>query len=281
MEVKETLTAGDLADALRRLGVKQGETVLVHSGLSGLGYLEGGTDGVIAALREAVGEEGTCLAPAFSNPFLLFDGDVNKGYRFRPYDTRPNGSLRDKTVRTGALPAAMLKEPDVCRSGHVSHEWAAIGKEAEDCVAGHGLLDIPVGENSPLKHALDRDGSVVFLGCHMGSNTFLHYIELHAGAEYTTPTCIQYIDARGRTQNAVIPELFGCRNFYGGNDSEFYREACRRGLEIREVPFGMAVLYRMKLRQLYEITMQMLREDPYALLCKKPGCPFCSQYINQ
>ena len=281
MEVKNALNAKDLVEALRRLGVRQGDTVLVHSGLSGLGYFEGGTGGVIAALREAVGAEGTFLAPAFSNPFLMYDGDVNKGYRFRPYDTRPEGSLRDKTVRTGALPAAMLKEPDVLRSGHATHEWAAIGRDAEACTAGHGLLDVPTGENSPLKKALDRDGSVLFLGCHMGSNTFLHYVELHAGADYTTPACIQYIDARGKTQTAVIgEELFGCRNFYGSSDNEFYREACRRGLRIWEEPFGMAVLYRMELRQLYEITMEMLREDPYALLCKKPGCPFCSQYIK-
>ena len=280
MEEKAPLTSGDLTEALRRLGIRQGETLLVHSGLSGLGYIQGGTGAVIAALREAVGGDGTFLAPAFSDPFLLFDGDVNKGYRFRPYDTRPDGSLRDKTVRTGALPAAMLKEPDVFRSGHVSHEWAAIGREAAACTEGQGLLDIPTGETSPLKKALDRDGSVVFLGCHMGSNTFLHYVELHAGAEYTTPTCIQYIDAQGRTQTAVLPELFGCRSFYGGNDSDFYREARRRGLEIREEPFGMGVLRRIRLRQLYEITSQMLREDPYALLCKKPGCPFCSRYIK-
>ena len=105
-------------------------------------------------------------------------------------------------------------------------------------------------------------------------------MELHAGAEYTVPTCIQYVDAQGRTQTTVVPELFGCRNFYGGNDNDFYREACRRGLRIWKEPFGMGVLYRMELRQLYEITMQMLREDPYALLCKKPGCPFCSQDLR-
>ena len=282
MEEKAPLTAQALTEALRTLGVRRGDTLLVHSGLSGLGYIQGGTDSVIAALREALGEEGTFLAPAFSNPFLMFDGDVNKGYRFRPYDTRPEGSLRDKTVRTGALPAAMLKEPDVFRSGHATHEWAAIGKDAAACTAGHGLLDAPTGEASPLKKALDRNGSVIFLGCAPGSNTFLHYVELHAGADYTTPACIQYIDSKGRTQTSVIQEeLFGCRNFYGDIHSEFYQEACCRGLEIREVPFGMATLYRMELRQLYDIVTQMLREDPYALLCKKPGCPFCSRYLKK
>ena len=51
-------------------------------------------------------------------------------------------------------------------------------------------------------------------------------------------------------------------------------------MRIYEEPFGLAVLYRMELRQLYDIVAQMVREDPYALLCKKPGCPFCAEHIK-
>lgn len=282
MTVKAPLTEDALLEALRELGVKPGETLLVHSGLAGLGYLQGGTDAAISALRRAVGEKGTFLAPAFSFPFLMFDGDVNKGYQFRPYDTRPDGTLRDKTVRTGLLPRAMLKEKDAFRSGHATHEWVAIGAEAEACVAGHGLLDAPTGENSPLKKALDRDGSVVFLGCRPGANTFIHYAEISGGVPYAEPTCIQYVDEEGRTRTTMIDkELFGCRNFYGDIDNDFYREAVRRGLRIYTQNFGLAVLYRMELRQLYEIIQEMLREDPFALLCKKPDCPFCRRFIRR
>ena len=38
-------------------------------------------------------------------------------------------------------------------------------------------------------------------------------------------------------------------------------------MRIYEEPFGLAVLYRMELRQLYDIVAHMVREDPYALLC--------------
>ncbi len=281
MKAKNTLTKEALSDTLASLGVKEGDTLVVHSGISNLGYLEGGAEAMIDALNNTLGESGTFMAPAFTFPYLMFDGDVNKGYSFRPYDTREDGALRDKTVRTGLLPKAMVKRKDVFRSNHVTHEWVAMGKDAEELVSGHGLLDAPTGESSPLGKALDKNASVVFLGCTAGANTFLHYVETMANVPYTEPACVQYIDKDGRVKTTMIEkQLFGCRNFYGGIEADFYKEAIKRGLHIYEVPFGLATLYRIELRELYDITMQMLREDEFALLCKKPDCPFCKRHIR-
>ncbi len=281
MKAKNTLTEEMLSEALSELGVKQGDTLVVHSGISSLGYLEGGADAIIKALQNTLGDDGTFMAPAFTFPYLMFDGDVNKGYVFRPYDTRKDGALRDKTVRTGLLPKEMAKREDAFRSNHATHEWVAMGKDAQVLVSGHGLLDAPTGVTSPLGKALDKNASVVFLGCSPGSNTFLHFVEVMAGVEYTEPAIIQYIDADGRTKTASIEnQLFGCRNFYKGLEDDFYKEAIRRGLHIHSVPFGLSTLYRMELRELYDITMQMLREDELALLCKKPGCPFCGRFAK-
>ena len=281
MKAKNPLTKEGLVEALRSLGVKEGDTLVVHSGISGMGYLEGGADAMLGAISEVIGENGTFMAPSFTNPYLMFDGSVNSGYAFRPYDTRKDGNLRDKTVRTGLLSKAMIKRDDAYRSGHATHEWVAMGKDAEYIVSGHGLLDAPTGETSPLGKALEKNASVVFLGCHPGSNTFLHYVETMAGVSYTEPAVVQYVDKEGRRRNALIDRhLFGCRNFYGGINTAYYDEAKKRGLHIYEVPFGLATLYRMELRELYDITTQMIKEDEFALLCKKPDCPFCKKMIK-
>ncbi len=281
MKAENPLTKEALSVALSELGVKQGDTLVVHSGISSLGYLEGGADAMIDALNNTLGEGGTFMAPAFTFPYLMFDGDVNKGYSFRPYDTREGGALRDKTVKTGLLPKAMVKRKDVFRSNHATHEWVAMGKNAEEFVSGHGLLDAPTGESSPLGKALDKNASVVFLGCSPASNTFLHYVEVMANVHYTEPAVIQFIDADGATKTATIDkQLFGCRSFYKGLGDDFYKEAIRRGLHIHEVPFGLSTLYRMELRELYDITMQMLSEEEFALLCKKPDCPFCKKFVK-
>jgi len=279
VEIENKLTADDLTQALKALGVKAGDTLLVHSSLSGLGYLENGADAMIDALKAALGPDGTFMAPAFSRPYMAFEGSINKALSFRPYDTRPDGHLRDKTINTGVLPKTMLKKPESFRSGHVSHEWVAIGAKAEECMAGHDLLDDPASENSPMQKALDLNGSVVFLGCSIGSNTFLHYLEHMADAEFLHPALVAYIDENGFKQTAYIRKhLGGCRSFYSGFGGKFYKEAIARGLQIHEVPFGMATLYRMDLRQLYDIGLQMYKEDAVGLLCQVDYCRFCQKY---
>lgn len=280
MKNDHLLTAKALTDTLRKLGVKEGDTLLVHSSLSGLGYFENGTYSVMEAIEEAVGEDGTYLAPAFARPYLSFDGSPNKSNTYRPYDTRPDGELRDKTIGTGALPKAMLKRADAFRSGHVSHEWVGIGAKAEYCVSGHGLLDAPTGEESPLKKALELDGSVVLMGCGLGPNTFIHYIETVLDVPYLTPALLSYIDKNGKTRTGHIAKhLGGCRSFYAGADSYFYKEAVKRGLQIQEEDFGLGKIYRIRIRDLYEIGMQIYGEDPYALLCHKERCSFCKKHL--
>ena len=281
MVAKAPLTGEQLETALKDLGVKQGETLLVHNGISNMGYLEGGADAVISALKNVLGEEGTFMAPVFTDPYLMFDDTVNKGYKFRPYDTRKDGALRDKTVRTGLLGKAMLKKADSFRSGHGTHEWVAMGKDAEAAVSSHGFLDAPTGETSPLKFALEKNGSVVFLGCSPGFNTFIHHAEIMAGIAYAKPVVMQYIDEAGKTVTTMMDQhLYGCRNFYGGINDAFYEKAKARGLHIDTRKFGLVTLYRMELRELYDITMELFQEDPFATLCKKPDCPFCKKFIK-
>jgi len=279
VEIKNPLNEKDMADAFRKLGISDGETLLVHSALSGLGYLPGGAKTAINALRTAVGENGTILAPAFTRPYIAFEGTLNKNYNYRPYDKRKDGEFRDKNIYTGALPKAMLKEPDMARSNHSTHEWVAIGANATKLTSGHGFLDAPTGVTSPLKKALDADGSVLFLGCGINSNTFIHYVETLVNAPYLQSALVSYIDDDGAKKVDIIKQhLPGHRSFYSAFDGEFYKEAIKRGLHIYEHPFGMATLYRIKLREIYDIAMSMFRENPLATLCSDPNCTYCRKF---
>lgn len=270
MDAKKVVSGEDITAALKALGVKDGETVLVHSSLSGLGYIPGGADTVIDALKNAVGADGTFLAPAFARPYIAFEGEVNKTYIFRPYDTRPDGALRDKTISTGALPKAMVKRSDICRSGHSTHEWVAMGKNAEEMVSGHGFLDGPTGITSPLHKALKKKGSVIFFGCTLACNTFLHYLE-DVETDIPKPGVIKYIDEQGEPHTAIIErQLPGNRDFYYIPESKFYAEAVKRGLKIYGQPCGIGTIYRMELENLYDVTHQMIQEDPYVTVGNNP-----------
>lgn len=53
----------DVMDALEKAGVSKGQTVMVHTSLSRLGYVCGGAQIIIEALLESVGGNGTIMMP--------------------------------------------------------------------------------------------------------------------------------------------------------------------------------------------------------------------------
>jgi aminoglycoside 3-N-acetyltransferase len=66
LNMKHPHTVDSLAAEFRRLGLKEGMTVIVHSSLSSLGFVCGGPVAVVQALMKVVTEEGTLVMPAFS-----------------------------------------------------------------------------------------------------------------------------------------------------------------------------------------------------------------------
>ena len=53
----------DILGALSAVGMRVGQTVMVHCSLSALGYVCGGAQPVIEALLQTVGETGTVMMP--------------------------------------------------------------------------------------------------------------------------------------------------------------------------------------------------------------------------
>ena len=47
-----------------QLGIKEGDTLLVHASLSSLGYVVGGAEALFLALRDVIGEQGTIVVPS-------------------------------------------------------------------------------------------------------------------------------------------------------------------------------------------------------------------------
>jgi aminoglycoside 3-N-acetyltransferase len=266
------LTKDDLVVALRELGLKKTDIVALHSSLSACGHLQGGANALIEAFREC---SNTLIAPTFTRSFIAFEGSVNKGKTFSPYDKNDISS-----VWTGAVPKAMLKM-GAKRSNHATHSWCGLGEKTDELISAQKLLDPPTCSTSPLAYAHKAGGKIVLYGVSVGGLTFLHYLEDEANAKFLANAVVKIKNDDGSLTTEVIHRhLPGCRGFYGDTtfSSKIMRTLIAKGLEIKSVNFGIGKIMMIDMKQLYDLGMEAFREDKNATLCERPDCTFCRKF---
>lgn len=169
----EHITMGRLVDDLRALGLQDGDVVLVHSSLSGLGWVEGGAATVIDALVEAVGPGGTVLFPTLTGTEQ--DGPEHP----------PTIELARTPCWTGMIPETARRRPEAVRSVHPTHSVSAIGARADAYATGHEASRTPCDARSPYARLMDEGGKILLLGgVTHESNTTLHALEEMAEVPY-------------------------------------------------------------------------------------------------
>ncbi len=76
---KMALNKQDLINGFCKAGINRGDEIEVHSSLSSFGYVDGGAETVISALKEAVGDNGSIFMPALRlSPELPLTEDDKK-----------------------------------------------------------------------------------------------------------------------------------------------------------------------------------------------------------
>jgi len=177
-----------IVDDLCALGIKTGDTILVHSSLKSIGYVEGGPDTVIDAFLEVIGKSGTLLMPSFQkgSEFFILD----RGCRF---------DLRNSRSELGIISETFRKRPGIIRSLNPTHCTAGIGPMAKDILAGHEKCNISCGAGTPYHKIAEVGGKIILMGVDHGSNTTLHFVENTNGAP--TVCAVEYkpvvIDVNG------------------------------------------------------------------------------------
>ena len=153
----------NLVDELRALGVRRGVTLMVHASLRRLGPVPGRADGVLDALRGALGPEGTLVMVLGADPDEPFDVEQT------PVDVEDFGVLAE-VFRTRA---------GVMVSDHALARYAAWGPRAPALVRDPVLHDYH-GPGSVLERLVEAEGQVLRLGADIDSLTLTHYAEYRA-----------------------------------------------------------------------------------------------------
>ena len=158
-ERADMITRTQLVADLRKLGVKTGMDLMVHTSLSKIGPVEGGADTVVDALLEAVGRSGTLLMPSFNHRAAHVYNRL----------TTP--------TTNGAVPDAFWRRPEAVRSEHATHAVAALGPRAEQYCTSHLEAGCWAPE-SPIGQLVHGDGWVLALGTTHWTTTAYHVAEM-------------------------------------------------------------------------------------------------------
>lgn len=269
-KVTNRIKKEDFQSRLRDLGIEKGDLLMVHSALAALGPSELTPREINDILLDAVGSEGTLMMPAFTGPYIYFEGASFRDGRYRPAE-------KNMRANTGSLVNQLMTRPECIRDRHTTHALAGIGKDAAELLAKQGPFDTPTGLNSAWHEFAPRKGKILFVGSGVACNTYLHYLETCLNLWYLGCAVIRYRNEQGYLQSALIEQhLGGCRDFYKGLKCKFNDRAIERGLEIKFAPLGYAGLHLIDAAELYRIGSELLKEDPALLLCDSDKCIFCT-----
>ncbi len=147
------------------LGIRDGDTVFVHSSIAhlNLGFHVGW---VFSILLRLVGERGTLLFPTY--PRLKAYEFLSRGEVF---------DIRKSPSYTGILTELARRHQNAVRSLHPTKSVCAIGQHARELVSTHQCSVYPYDKCSPYYKLMEYGGKVIGIGVSTDKLSFVHCIE--------------------------------------------------------------------------------------------------------
>ena len=150
----------DYSDYIRNLGIKNGDILIVHSSMDGLGKMNVGKEKIVSFLREIVGPDGTLVMPAY--PFYK-KKDIKVEFNEAIEETR---TYKPRTTLswTGILPNYLCSLDGSRRSLFPIDTLVAIGKESEEIIKDNLKGQISHGKFTAWDYCNHHHAKVLFLG---------------------------------------------------------------------------------------------------------------------
>lgn len=195
--IKEKIVLG-----LERLGIKNGDNILVHSSLKSFGIKGLSPKCVCDALISAIGQNGTLILPTLT---------FAEVYKTKVFDYKATPSC------VGVISEFFRSNyQQAIRSMHPTHSTCSIGKLAKWFSEGQEKDDTPCGENSAFRKLPKVKGKIIFLGCSSKPNTSMHAIEELVRPPFLFGNKVEYtiIDKNQNVfKQSVFRHNFACTNF--------------------------------------------------------------------
>lgn len=255
------ISPAELRAAFGELGLGS-NPVIAHASLKKIGFIHGGAETVLDAMLESFG---AVVMPTHTYKTMVTPkvGPPNNGMKYaEETDTNKVAAEpfhpdmpADKMM--GILPEALRTHPYAMRTLHPILSFAGI--RADGALSTQTLYD-PL---APIGALAEEDGWVVLIGADHTVNTSIHFAEKRAGRK-------QFI--RWALVNDRVVE---CPNF-PGDSSGFQGIQETIEPDARRIAIGKSFIQAVPLKGLFDAVVDLVKENPLALLCERLDCERCN-----
>ena len=251
------LTVGkeQLLRQLRELGVEFGMNLMVHSSLRTIGPVEGGAEGMIDTLLEAIGPDGTLMMPSIT-------GNVTA--------TQPVFHAEHSPSTVGYLTETFRRRPGAVRSLHPVHSVAALGPQAEHFTRDHLAANTPWSPATPFGRMLcDANCNILFLGVNLTYNSCFHALEIEARLPgmHTAEGSILYVVTGDGTTHEVVHHWHDPRTkrYFADMEGILHDSGC-----LQWGRTGLGISRLVQAAPMREVILGILAEEPW-LMTRPPA----------
>lgn len=242
----------ELISEFKRIGLKNGDVLLVHSSFKSFGGVDGGPQTVINALISVLGDEGTLIVPRFNFNFSTYG---------TPWDVRSTPS------HMGIISEFVRKDSRSRKVFHPIYSFSIIGKHADELIK-HRYKG-GYSKDSIFNQLRVLDAKIIQIDKVYKSTTIIHHVEeiLKVDYKYYKDFTGYVIDEDGKKYKDTF-------NLYVRDwEKGFVTDVLPIGkiLEDEGVmkidTIGEATVWYMKARNVYDCTVKAIHKNPY-VLCK-------------
>ena len=255
-----TVTKEGINHDLKQIGLGKGDSVFVHSSMKSMGFVRGGPRAVINAFLEVLEATGALMVPTFT--FENF---------------QPVFDLENTPSEMGLITETLRQREDSIRSIHPRHSVSVIGQGAKGLVQDH-LYAGSLGVGSPLDKLSKRGGHILLLGVGHDVNSIIHLAEVYADVPYLysweSPDFPHTARVKydGHEREVSLAPSPGCSEGFGKIEPALRS----RGI-IMDGKIGEARSQLMNAQDVVDTAVELLNNNPEALLCDDDDCYSCRE----
>ena len=267
-----TVWPDDLTRGFKSLGVVEGENVMLHASLEGMGTVDGGAAMVLHRLLGLIGKKGTLLMPTFTSiarhatthldyakPGCWCDGRESRHVPFIP-ELQPDKEF-------GAIAHRLCSWPNSRRSTHPAYSYVGVGNHGDELVREIKPDDPLLAVRNFLKH----DPRVLTIGVGLNAVT-----AIHLAVEKFLPK--KFVEERALTFSAKGPswmeiKSLGCSKGFTNLSQGF------GSIQIYQGRIGNAEVESYSMKELVSLAKSTLERDEHGLSCSNPSCLSCSRVV--